>query len=394
MMAVYQIFSFILWLLAIPFCMGLLFLPLLRRSQRTPGAALIAGYILQFFLLELVGVPVVLLVVYDGFSTFVKCYTPPLVLCALAGIWVTYFRGKKGYELNFKAGERMKESSAEEKTMLVLFLALVGFQLYMAFTRASFDGDDAYYGVQAVIAQQMDTLYRINPYTGRSAPLDVRHALALFSIWEAYVGSMSNMHATAAAHSAVPLVLIPLTYILYYQIGRILFQNKKELLPMFMVLIALWQMFGAVSIYTTETFFLTRTWQGKSFAGNFVIPAVFWIFFSLFGKEREKGEVRWLKEGWNIVETGRSLAGSIQSKPDTGRGQTGLWLLLSFLNLAGGASSSLAILLSCLMTAGFGLLFALKEKSVGVLVKAGLACLPGGVYVALYVALTHGIIVP
>ena len=62
-MIVYSIFSFILWLLAVPFCMGLLFLPLLKKSQRTPGVALIAGYILQFFILELVGIPVVLLVV-------------------------------------------------------------------------------------------------------------------------------------------------------------------------------------------------------------------------------------------------------------------------------------------------------------------------------------------
>lgn len=391
-MLVYRIFSFILWLLAVPFCMGLLFLPMLKKSQRTPGVALMAGYILQFFILELVGIPVVLFVVYNGFSTFIKCYTPVLVLCALLGIWVTYLRGKKGYELNFKGFSRLKEYSTEGKIMLVLFLGIVCFQLYMAFTRASFDGDDAYYGVQAVIAQQMDTLYRINPYTGRSAPLDVRHALALFSIWEAYVGSMSNVHATIMAHSVVPLVLIPVTYILYFQIGRILFRKKKELLPMFMVLMALWQMFGAVSIYTPETFFLTRTWQGKSFAGNFVIPAVLWLFLSLFDEKSKNSEVRLLKEGWKILESGKSIAGYREEKSDQ-NGQTGLWILLALLNLAGGASSSLAILLSCLMTAGFGFLFAVKEGKFSILVKAGLTCIPGGVYVVLYAAVTHGILV-
>ena len=276
--------------------------------------------------------------------------------------------------------------------MLLLFLGVVGFQLYMSFTRASFDGDDAYYGVQAVIAQQMDTLYRINPYTGRSSPLDVRHALALFSVWEAYVGSMSGVHATIVAHSVVPLVLIPVTYILYYQTGRILFRKKRELLPVFMVLMALWQMFGAVSIYTPETFFLTRTWQGKSFAGNFVIPAVLWLFLSLFEQKSEGTQVQLLKEGWKIVESGKSIAGyreEVSKEPD---GQRGLWILLALLNLAGGASSSLAILLSCLMTAGFGFLFALKERKFSVLVKAGLTCILGGVYVVLYAAVTHGLL--
>ena len=144
-------------------------------------------------------------------------------------------------------------------------------------------------------AQQTDTLYRIDPNRGVSMPLDARHALALFPIWEAYVGTMCGIHATVMTHSVAPLLLIPLTYLIYYEIGRELFCNKKRLLPMFMVLMALWQMFGNVSIYTTETFFLTRTWQGKSFAGNFIIPAVFWIFLCLFREEeRENRQKDWI----------------------------------------------------------------------------------------------------
>ena len=395
-MLAYKIISLFFWLLMIPFCMGLLSLPFLEKRHRTPGTALLAGYILQFTLLEIVGIPVVLLAVYHGFSTFIKWYTPFLAVCALAGIWVTYAKLRRGYELNFKESFGGNRVSLESRICWLLFLALLGFQLYMAFTRASFDGDDAYYGVQALTAQQIDSLYRVNPYTGRSSPLDVRHALALFPVWEAYVGSMCGIHATMMCHSVIPLILIPLTYLLYFRIGKVLLKGggaspaKKELLPMFMVLIALWQMFGAVSIYTAETFFLTRTWQGKSFAGNFVIPAVLWIFLCLFEKGSPKGRGLRLKEGWSITENGKSILGE---KSKECRGQTGFWLLLACLNLAGVASSSLAILLSCLMTAGFGLLFALREKQIGILVKGALACLPGAVYVLLYVALTHGLLV-
>jgi len=394
-MLVYKIVSLIFWLLVIPFCMGLIILPLLNKRHRTPGVALLGGYILQFTLLEIVGIPVVLLAVYNGFTTFIKWYTPFLVLFALAGIWVTYLKMRKGYELNFKELFNGMEATGESLAFWILFLALLGFQLYMAFTRASFDGDDAYYGVQALVAQQIDSLYRVNPYTGRSSPLDVRHALALFPIWEAYVGSMSGVHVTIICHSVMPMVLIPLTYMLYYQVGRALFKRKRERASrqaqlLFMVLIALWQMFGAVSIYTTETFFLTRTWQGKSFAGNFVIPAVLWIFLCLFEKvrlgESKSRELR-LKEGWSITEKGKSI---IKEKKDGRCGQTGFWILLACLNLAGGASSSLAILLSCLMTAGLGFLCAIRERQIGFLVKAALTCLPGGVYVLLYVALTQG----
>lgn len=362
-MIILKLCSLLLWLLLIPFCMGLLFLPLLPKWQRTPGKALIAGYIFQFALVEVIGIPVVIYAVYNGYSTFIKLFLPSAVLLAALGVFLTFRGRKKNMEWNFPDSPRgmlggFWNLGMGEKILLILFLLLVLFQMYMAFTRASFDGDDAYYGVQAVIAQQADTLYRVNPYTGRSAPLDVRHALALFPIWSAFIGSVSGFHATVICHSVLPLVLIPLTYLIYYQIGRALFYKKRELLPMFMVLIAIWQVFGNISLYTTETFFLTRTWQGKSFAGNVVIPAVIWIFLLLYENSKEAG----------------------------------LWILLTALNLAGGASSSLAVLLSCLMTAGFGFLFAISKRSFGFLVRSGLACVSGGIYVLLYLMLTHGML--
>lgn len=387
MMTVWKILGLLLWLVAVPFCMGLVVMPCLKRKLRTPGTALVSGYILMFTLLELIGIPVVLLVVYNGFTIFIKCFTPVIILFALLGVLTVRGMGKNGHRLNFSMTSAIWDTSLEEKIMWLLFIGLVGFQLYMAFTRASFDGDDAYYGVQGVIAQQVDTLYRVNPYTGRSAALDVRHALALFPIWEAYVGSMSGVHATIVSHSFVPLVLIPMTYILYYQIGKELFWKKRESLPMFMTLMALWQMFGYVSLFTTETFFLTRTWQGKSFAGNFVIPAVIWIFLSNAEPSKEGDGLGRIKYG--EVRRASDIYGGVEEKSKN----TGLWLLLACLNFAGGASSSLAILLSCLMTAGFGLLFAFRERSFAVLVRAGLACIPGGLYVLLYVALTHGLLV-
>ncbi len=374
-MIILKVLSLILWLFAVPFCMGLLFTPLLKEKLRTPGVTLIVGYILLFTLLELVGIPVVLFAVYNGFTTFVHIFTPVILLCAAAGVLAALYGRKKGRAWSIGGASGLKGISTEETIVFLLFLLIVGFQLYMAVTRASFDGDDAYYGVHAVIVQQKDTLYRINPYTGRSAPLDVRHALALFPVWEAYVGSMSGVHATIVTHTVAPLILIPLTYILYYQIGRVLLRNRKDLLPMFMVVIALWQMFGNISIYTTETFFLTRTWQGKSFTGNFVIPAVIWIFLSLFALEDEQK-----KEFMKMT--------SLKSSHEAG-----LWILLGCLNLAGGASSSLAILLSCLLSAGFAVLFAIRERRFGILVKTGFSCVPGGVYVLLYLLLTHGVIV-
>ena len=391
-MIILKILGLVFWLLVIPVGLGLLFRKAPKREQlpeklQTTGVMLLIGYLLLFALLEIVGIPVMLFSVYHGYSRMVILYAVLLVLGAGTGYGFWIYRKKKAQKRSgaveetnrFQWFRKEPYDTWEGRLLLILFLLLVGFQLYMAFTRASFDGDDAYYVVQALTAQQTDTLYRIDPNRGVSVPLDARHALALFPIWEAFVGTMCGIHATIMAHSVVPLLLIPLTYLIYYEIGRELFCNKKRLLPMFLALMALWQMFGNVSIYTTETFFLTRTWQGKSFAGNFIIPAVFWIFLCLFrASDRETRQKVDFSVEVNSERKSRKLP----------RGNSGsLWMMLTLLNLAAGASSSLAVLLSCALTMGLGVLLTIRSRRFRNLIYAGLSCILGGAYVLLYMML-------
>ncbi len=391
-MIILKILGLVFWLLVIPVGLGLLFRKAPKREQlpeklQTTGVTLLIGYLLLFALLEIVGIPVMLFSVYHGYSRMVILYGVLLVLGAGTGYGFWIYRKKKARKRSgaveetnrFRWLKREPYDTWEGRILLALFLLLVGFQLYMAFTRASFDGDDAYYVVQALTAQQTDTLYRIDPNRGVSVPLDARHALALFPIWEAFVGTMCGIHATIMAHSVVPLLLIPLTYLIYYEIGRELFCNKKRLLPMFLTLMALWQMFGNVSIYTTETFFLTRTWQGKSFAGNFIIPAVFWIFLCLFREEDHRNQQKRASDAEDAVKG--------KSRKIRSRNSSSLWMMLTLLNLAAGASSSLAVLLSCALTMGLGVLLMIRSRRFWNLICAGLSCALGGAYVLLYMML-------
>ena len=393
-MIILKMIGLVFWLMVIPVGLGLLFRKSPKREHlpkklQTAGVTLLIGYLLLFALLEMVGIPIMLLSVYHGYSRMVILYAALQILGAGAGYGFWVYLGKKTRKTNLSGAlketghflwlRRAPYDSWEGRIFLVLFLLLVGFQLYMAFTRASFDGDDAYYVVQALTAQQTDTLYRIDPNRGVSMPLDARHALALFPIWEAFVGTMCGIHATVMAHSVAPLFLIPLTYLIYYEIGRELFCNKKSLLPMFMVLMALWQMFGNVSIYTTETFFLTRTWQGKSFAGNFIIPAVFWIFLCLFREEERENQQK--------LDLGAEADAEGKNRKIQRENSGSLWILLTLLNLAAGASSSLAVLLSCALTMGLGMLLTIRSRRFRNLIYAGLSCVLGGIYVILYMML-------
>ncbi|MBQ8597787.1 MAG: hypothetical protein IJ409_08365, partial [Lachnospiraceae bacterium] len=93
-MIVLQILSLIVWLLAVPFCIGFLPIRLMKKELRSPGVIWIAGYIVLFFLLEIVGIPIVLTVNYHGFTIFSRWLAAALLLVAIGGAYMAV-RGKK-----------------------------------------------------------------------------------------------------------------------------------------------------------------------------------------------------------------------------------------------------------------------------------------------------------
>jgi hypothetical protein len=225
----------------------------------------------------------------------------------------------------------------------------------MSLVHTFFDGDDAYYVVQSVITEETDTLYRISPYTGLSTGLDMRHSMAVFPIWIAYIARMTGIHAAVVSHTVLPIVLIPLTYWIYLEIGKKLLKEKKEHLPAYMLMVWVLQIFGNVSIYSSSTFFLMRTWQGKSMLANVVIPSVFMILLWLFEGEPEKRKPR-----------------------------AGLWLLLFIVNMVAAMMSTASVFLNSILLAVMALVLAWREKDVWILPKMALTCIPCAAYGLLY----------
>ncbi len=367
-----QIAGILFWLVIIPFCIGLIPAGFMPEDKRKPGIVLLAGYFTMWAVFGLVTIPVVVFVRYDNFILASRCFMALAILGAAAGVWLTYRRRRFGRLREWMSfADCIREMSVAERIEWLLFLLLLGFQLYKAVAYASFDGDDAYYVAASLIAQQADTMYTILPLTGRHTGLDIRHALAVFPMWVAFVAQKSHIHATILSHTIIPLVLIPLTYLVYYEIGRILFgrpdrpaksERSGENLPLFMILMAVFQIFGNVSIYTNETFFLTRTWQGKAVAGSLVIPALLWLFLLLY--------------------SGRKKGAAAE--------RAGIWLLLVCVNITAGICSSIAVFLVSILMAVAAFCLAIVERDYKVLFKMGAACIPNAFYVLTYLIVGYG----
>lgn len=321
----------------------------------------LAGFLSELAVFQLIAVPVMVKEVY-GMNLLVYLTTAVFAVLAVTGFIWTLLR-----ERDLRKQDRQKQHVAvqnpERLLFWLLFLASVGYQMYMAFAYASFDGDDAYYVVQSVLADQTGVLNRIRPYTGLSTDLDIRHALATLPLWIAYVARMTGIHATIVAHTLLPLIFIPLTYYVFVQIGRKLFSDGSVKLPIFLTLVSIMQIWGNISIYTNETFFLTRTWQGKSVLANLILLVELWLMLELCARE---------KSGKRQEETGSQLP---------------YWLLLAVNHIAAAMMTSMGAFLTALLFGITALVAAIRYRSWSFLWKMALCCIPNVIYLALLLVL-------
>lgn len=324
-----------------------------------PAAVYAAGFVIVLAVFQIVAVPVILFETW-GFPRIVTIYSILLAVLSAAGL-IFGFPVLRGMAVDARTWiVKRKRPSVETALYWVIAVGLILFQMYMAYTHEFFDGDDAYYVAQSVIAEQTDVLYRILPYTGLSTSLDIRHALASLPIWEAYLARVTGIHPAIIAHSVLPLILIPLTYLVYYRIGMRLFKGAFRKTAVFLILVSLLQIFGNTSIYTNATFFLMRTWQGKSVLCNFVLLTAVWSLLRL----------------WETGADGEQK----------GKKQAGWWLLMAANNVTAAMATTMGAFLLGLFIAIAGLVMAVRQKRPGRLIPLAATCLPGLVYLGIYVA--------
>ncbi len=345
----------ILILVVIPLCNGMITTFYIDRRKRKPGMIYVAGFVTSLAIFQIISVPVTILKA-DGFPIIVTAYTACSILFALIGIALAVLDVRTyGKPLKNEKNPAFR-MSREEKIEWAIVIILIGLQLFMYFFMASFDGDDAYYVVQSLLTDQTDTLYRIKPYTGLATDMDIRHGLAGIPIWEAYVARMSGIHSTIIAHSVIGFILIPVVYIIYYECACLLLKkDNKRKIPIFMIFICLMNIFGNVSIYTNATFFLTRTWQGKSMLANMIIALVVWLFLAIFETDK-------LVREWRI----------------------GYWALLFATCIVASMCSTASVFLVAILIGVMGLVLTIKEKNLQIALRLLVTCVPLIVFAALY----------
>ncbi|MBO4456792.1 MAG: hypothetical protein J5802_03665 [Butyrivibrio sp.] len=354
-MTVWSIIRLIFFMFIVPMCIGQLFKYILKKEMRRPVITYLIGFFAYFGVVQIISIFCVLTIAGQpgAFETCFKACLVAVLLLTVTGIFM-FFR----FDRTMIKKPDIKGLSIDTKVFYGIFIALVLFQMIKAVVSRIFDGDNTYYVTQSVIAQKIGAMYTVDPYKGGLQPLDVRHALAVVPMWIAFIGKACGVHATIVAYTAMPLLIIPLVYIIYHEISKVLFADNVEMRPIFMIIVNILMIFGNVSIFTPATFFLMRTWQGKSMLTSIAFPMIVLIFLWIY----------------------KDCDG--EKKPVSERAS--LWAFLFLVNMFSGMCTEMGVVFGAGLVMLLSLILLISSKRWTVVLGAFCSIIPNLVYLILF----------
>lgn len=230
--------------------------------------------------------------------------------------------------------------------------ALIVLQMVTVLYYTHIDDDDSFFVATANTSVYTDTIMEYNAYTGEPyIDLPKRYALSPWPIFCALLANLTGVHPAEFMHAYFPPILILFAYMIYFLIGKALFDNNIKRISIFLIFLSILNLFGGSSVYTASSFFLLRLWQGKAALANIILPLI--ILFELYTRKYKRLKSLYI----------------------------GLFLSV----LCACAVSSTGIGIAPIMILIFALTFAIKDKSFKTLLKYALAAAPAIPYGIRYI---------
>ena len=365
----YTIISIVMWLLIAPFCLGLSLTRWIKKEYQSITMIMVTGYFIMLALFQVVYVPFI--VFYNHFEPLVKVYA--VLIAVLSAVSLI---GNGAYWIqNRPIFRKIKWTTY---LLWLVALALIGFQLYKTIFYQFHDGDDAYYAVISVITNTTKNMYLYLPGTGESSLLDKRHAFSAAPVFISFLASVFHLHPTIVTHVVYSAWILVFFYMVYKLIGDILLE--KEHVPLFLIFVSIMNLYGNSTIFTSATFLLTRTGQGKAFLSN-IIPAAGILGLLLVWKGLqqtiEKNQAEEQSDKRKADNFKELMNGKLQKKEWHGKAGTAApWIFLSFVMITAVYTSMMGILLSALLVGGVTVLFVIIYKRLTLLMPCMISMTP------------------
>lgn len=258
--------------LIIPIELGFLLLKFFEKEKDNILFAIIIGYIIEFAVCELLAVPMIFM--QKSYNTLLCIYSLTIIILCIISTKINFKRIKEIIKNNI---EELKNTP---KLLSLICILVVGFQIYQYVFYTHIDDDDAVYVGTATTSIQTNSLYKYSPTTGAETGEQhiMRYRLGPFPLYSAMISSIIHIHPAIVAHVVLPVIFVPVVYLIYYLLGKEIFKENKNLSLLFVIILSFLQIWGGYSVRTNFAFLLFRIWQGKALLANMILPAI-WLLF-------------------------------------------------------------------------------------------------------------------
>ena len=312
--------------------------------SRSLSKSFVYGTVTMWALCELVSVPLILL--KADFLVQV------ILLSVLYLALIVYGILKKSFVKLLPALEGMKDFTA----FLVAAVAAVMLITYVA-TLQHTDADDSRFVVNAVDMVTTRRMFLTNPATGEAiSSWSGELSKDIFSPWAcfmAYVSFVSGIKVTVVAHMFLPVALFVSVCMVYWLISGSLLGANMTARAALIVGVLLLHVFGGYSVYSSETFALTRIWQGKAVAASFAVPVLILLLIEIY-------KAASLKEGREY------------------------FIMLAVCSVGFPLLSGMGIIITLLMIGCYGLCYGIAKRSIKLMLFIWLTAVPAGLIFAGY----------
>lgn len=262
----------VFWLVAIPAAAGIPFLG--TKRNRNIAEMILAGYLVLFSVAEVLTLPMTWLQM--PLHVLTASYGAVAVVLAAVGLICL----KKRMD-----GERTVRDEKDRKInfYFCLAVAVILLQVAMCTILAHMDADDCFYVATATTDVHTDTIFEINPYTGREyGILPRRYVLSPFPVFLAVVSQLSaGLHPAIMAHVFFPLVFLPVAYMVQHCLAKKWFKDDRNAQGIYLFLVAVLCSFSGYSVYNSGNFQMVRIWQGKALLAAAFLPLLFYLCLSV-----------------------------------------------------------------------------------------------------------------
>lgn len=296
-----NIIYILIWGIVVPFILGFQFDILMSKERISYARCLLFGYVIYFALFQLLAPEFIIkggqflalyytwLLIVVIFAAAVLIINRKIFLNRVTEPITSYYkalRNHKGSVVSFII-------SNHDWLEIVVAIGAIFFILFHTFLigyMMHFDTDDARFVAEALEAFEKNTLLTYHPITGNllNGPIGEmrKDVYAPYPVFMAVYGKLFKLPPAIAAHTILPFLYVPMSYMAFYLIAKYFFKNDTKSISVSLLL------FGVINTFSMETIFsygwvlLTLVWQGRSLLCTVMIPFMLYLLIP-FVTEKE-----------------------------------------------------------------------------------------------------------